>query len=197
MKTKNAKAIIFKSCSVVGCCQSHLARGYCQTHYMQLRRAGSPLVSPIPKETPQQYILARVLVDADGCWIWQQSKYQGYGKTGVGGTANQAHRFSWEAFNGPIPDGYQVNHKCHKRDCVNPACLYVGDQVENMRDMYQAGRQSVRNGEKNGMSKLDNEKVLFILRSSLSARKLRGLLGVSDTLIRAIRERKIWRHVNA
>jgi hypothetical protein len=63
--------------------------------------------------------------------------------------------------------------------------------------MYQAGRQSVRNGEKNGMSKLDNEKVLFILRSSLSARKLRGLLGVSDTLIRAIRERKIWRHVNA
>jgi hypothetical protein len=73
----------------------------------------------------------------------------------------------------------------------------LGDQAENMRDMFQAGRQNILRGEKNGMSKLDAEKVRFILRSPLSARRVREFLGISDTLVRAVRQKRIWRHVDA
>lgn len=29
------------------------------------------------------------------------------------------HRFVWENKNGPIPEGYSVNHKCKNRGCQN------------------------------------------------------------------------------
>ena len=58
-----------------------------------------------------------------------------------------AHRTSYEAFNGSIPEGKLVCHKCHNRKCVNPNHLYIGDKRTNAQDM-------LRNGDgKNGVGK--------------------------------------------
>ncbi len=182
-------------CSVDGCGAKYLARGYCQNHYMQLWRAGSPLVAPKEKEPPQQYIIARTEKTDSGCWLWTKSTHNGYGKTGVDNRHRQAHVFSYEAFVGPVPKGMQVNHKCHNRACCNPEHLYAGTQKENVRDMFEAGRNRTLRGEESTSSKLKTEDVLFIRASPQSAKELRVQFGVSDSLIRAIRKYKTWAHI--
>ena len=59
--------------------------------------------------------------DESGCWIWTDTPTSaGYGVLGVGGGRQVlAHRFSYENFVGPIPEGLQIDHLCRVRACVN------------------------------------------------------------------------------
>lgn len=59
-----------------------------------------------------------------GCWLWLDGLVHGYGRCFVGDNHHdQAHRMSWRLANGPIPEGFEVHHKCRQRSCVNPAHL--------------------------------------------------------------------------
>ena len=85
-------------------------------------------------------IRAAVLVEAaTGCWIWQPKGggNHGYGQLSrtVGGRQITllAHRFSYETFVGPIPEGLQIDHLCSTRRCVNPDHLEPVTQQENLR----------------------------------------------------------------
>ena len=79
--------------------------------------------------------------DRNSCWEWLAFKQpKGYGKFWNGSCHVRAHRYSWQLFNGPIPEGKMVLHKCNNRGCVNPNHLYVGDGVDNVRDMIESGR---------------------------------------------------------
>lgn len=60
-----------------------------------------------------------------GCWLWTGASSKdggtgGYGRIGVRGRLLMAHRFSYEAFRGPIPDGLFLDHLCRVHSCVNP-----------------------------------------------------------------------------
>lgn len=56
-----------------------------------------------------------------GCWLWTGSmRADGYGRMGIGGTEYLAHRLSYEAFVGMIPEGLELDHTCRVRSCVNP-----------------------------------------------------------------------------
>lgn len=84
-------------------------------------------------------ILQKVeLDDATGCWIWTGTQMRGgYGQARLqDGRSTGAHRASYMAFVGPIPDGLQIDHLCRIRLCVNPDHLEaVTPRVNVLRSM--------------------------------------------------------------
>lgn len=76
-----------------------------------------------------------------------------------------AYRICWElCFGKPIPDGFCVCHKCDNPNCVNPDHLFLGTQLDNVRDMHTKGRAKykVHRGEKHGMAILSEKDVADI-----------------------------------
>lgn len=56
----------------------------------------------------------------DECWPWPHGKNdRGYGQVRVEGKPRYVHILSHLLFVGPIPDGYEIDHRCHDpRTCV-------------------------------------------------------------------------------
>jgi hypothetical protein len=77
-------------------------------------------------------IVSRVS-QVDGCWICSYAKdSSGYPQISVDGRMKLVHRITYEAVNGLIPAGLQIDHLCRKRDCCNPAHLEAVTPRENV-----------------------------------------------------------------
>ena len=134
-----------------------------------------------------------------GCWIWEAATIEnGYGHFRFHGKQLKAHRASWIIYNGPIPTGMFVCHKCDNRACVNPHHLFLGTCADNNADRDAKGRGSDRRGSKHHMVKLSESDVSSIRlmtaqgRTHLSVAKE---FGVSRSLVGMIFNRKVWSHV--
>jgi hypothetical protein len=80
------------------------------------------------------------------CWPWTATRHaRGYGAYTIAyqGKAKpvKAHRLAWILTYGSIPDDALCLHHCDRRECVNPAHLFLGTASDNMRDMVAKGRQ--------------------------------------------------------
>lgn len=93
------------------------------------------------------YIRAR---HDSGCWEWTGHRSSvGYGCLKVFGSMKDAHRFAYELYKGPIPDGLHVLHSCDNKLCVNPSHLSLGTHADNMRQAAERGR--MRSGARHPM----------------------------------------------
>ena len=95
----------------------------------------------------KQRISRAVEINARGCWVWKLSKdHVGYGRLKVSlGSRDRfvftsAHRYAYQIWNGEIPGGMCVLHRCDNPPCCNPEHLFLGTHSDNMRDMHTKGR---------------------------------------------------------
>lgn len=136
---------------------------------------------------PQEFISSKV-VHHNGCWIWGKGHPLIYPTLRFGGKMHRAHRFSYQAFHGPIPPSLHILHSCDNPRCVNPHHLRAGTHRENMQDKIKfpkPPRVSTR-------TKLTPEQVLEIQASPFTTRKLGKLYNVSASRIsRLKRQNKI------
>lgn len=93
---------------------------------------------PLTKE----FFVQRCVVDVDsGCWNWIGGKVgMGYPKVYTRSGSARGNRVVWELWNGPIPDGMIVCHKCDNSGCCNPDHLFIGTHSDNMLDREIKGR---------------------------------------------------------
>lgn len=88
----------------------------------------------------ESWFMARVR-KTDTCWLWTgagSNSSNGYGRVGRGGASRfsgsrLAHRWSYEWFVGRVPEGFQLDHLCRVRNCVNPQHLEPVTPRENTR----------------------------------------------------------------
>lgn len=70
-----------------------------------------------------------------GCWFWKGAKNgaRGYGMFWNNGQMQVAHRYLYEAINGAVPIGFELDHLCRNKSCVNPNHLEIVTRQENTK----------------------------------------------------------------
>lgn len=65
--------------------------------------------------------LLRKIDSTTGCWIWTGSTdHNGYGQVRRNTVLRLAHRWVYELFVGPVPEGLDLDHLCRVRACCRP-----------------------------------------------------------------------------
>jgi hypothetical protein len=91
-----------------------------------------------------------------------------------------------------------VLHHCDNPPCCNPDHLFLGTQLDNLKDMINKGRDTKARGSKIGLSKLkemDVVEIKTLIKSGVKCREIAIKFGVSKRTINYISQGKSWRHV--
>lgn len=160
----------------------------------------------MPPKVPLIETIRRKHVKCEnGCWHWTgHIEITGYGRFRHDGKNYLAHRASWIAHNGNIPNGLLVLHKCDVPRCINPSHMFLGTHLDNMIDMRMKGRDRrgprgstcASKGESHHRSKLTNDQVIEIRKSCLSQKQMSNYYGVTVASICKILHRKTWKHLD-
>lgn len=137
-------------------------------------------------------------VDGIGpCWLWTGPTVRvrpGCLPYGIF-SGHHTHRISWHFTHGEIPAGMHVLHRCDNPPCVNPAHLFLGNDVDNSRDKVAKQRQA--RGERHGNAKLtaDAVRAIVALKGRSSPSVVAAEYGVSRQRIDQIWDGAGWRHL--
>lgn len=114
----------------------------------------------------------------------------------------RAHRLVWEAFNGQIPIGLEINHKNGIKTDNRLVNLEVLTKSENMkhkfRELHCPPAQNPSPGSKNGCAKLSEADIPTIIAMSRSGKyqyEIAKQFGVSQRAIGRILLGQGWTHV--
>ncbi len=156
------------------------------------------------------------------CWEWQRARKRGgYGVFKMSGKMHAAQRVAWKFTHGNIPNDLCVLHHCDNPPCVRPDHLWLGTNLDNVKDrdskkrQASGGRNGMRThperiargirsgahthpekrprGEKNGRAKLTAEKVREIRQLHGKTNLIQGRLAKIFGVSRAIINRIVLR----
>lgn len=135
-----------------------------------------------------------------GCWNWISSRRKnGYGEFTINYKNRLAHRVSYELYNGFIPDGFCVCHKCDNPACVNPEHLFAGSIKDNMVDKVKKNRNPDFKGINNPVAIFSEQDILTIRSKYIphvyTLKQLAKEYNVCPQHIHDIVKRKIWKHI--
>jgi len=132
------------------------------------------------------------------CWEWTgRLSKSGYGNIDFEKRPHQATRVMWFLTHGEWPS-LNVCHSCDNPPCVNPAHLWLGTDLDNVRDMILKGRARrgpPRFGPDNHNTKLTADAVRAIRASKLSNSDLAKQYSVTPSAVYNVRAWKAWKHV--
>ena len=151
------------------------------------------------------------------CWAWTgYVDRDGYGRFSVRDGGKQrwlrVTHLMWEWANGvPFPQGLLARHTCDNPNCVNPAHIIPGTQLENRRDAVERGRTArgdrqghrlhpevVQRGSQHPNAVLTEEGVLWAheeVAKGMSVSEAARRLKASRTALRFALAGETWRHV--
>jgi hypothetical protein len=93
------------------------------------------------EKTPDRFWEKVRMIAPDECWVWTGAiGSDRYGKMKWRGKQWGTHRLAYTLANGEIPAGLHVCHRCDNRVCCNPAHLFLGTALDNIRDCIAKGR---------------------------------------------------------
>jgi HNH endonuclease len=125
--------------------------------------------------------------DKTNCWNWTKYKNKkGYGTVKINKTMQLAHRMSYKQATGSLLDKKHVLHRCDNPSCINPDHLWEGDNLDNVIDKVNKGRQG---------SKLTKQDAIDIKNSTKTTAELQQLYPVTAGHIRLIKTNKTWKSV--
>lgn len=153
-----------QACVIPGCGKGRRANGLCDMHRKRLERYGDPMAV---KRVRGQGDEARwwFHVDRHGedeCWPWTAyCDENGYGIFWDGSKIVKAHRWGYERFVEPIPEGLMPDHTCH-----SPAVCRLGDECPHRRCVNYNHLEPVTNREntlRGASTKLSDDEVAVLL----------------------------------
>lgn len=184
-------------CSIGGCTAPYYGSSFCKKHHQWHWKRG---LLPRPKTiTIAEKLLAYSVRDeSTGCRIWQKAlDDHGYGLIArPGGINDRAHRVSFETFVGPIPDGFEICHKCDNPPCMEPTHLFAGTHAANMEDSRRKGRAKnipIFKGFNHHRAILTPEHVEYIRASKETGKSIAARLGVNPLTIYRCRNGETYR----
>lgn len=145
-----------------------------------------------------KFIFWKNVQKTENCWLWTGCiGKDGYGKFGHHFRHWRAHRFSWFLVNGPIPEGRHILHRCDNPPCVRPDHLWLGSELDNVRDCMEKGRRA--DAFREVLAKLDWKSAEEIRKRyiwrQVTQKMLAAEYGVSRATIGRVVNGEAWTHI--
>ena len=136
----------------------------------------------------------------EDCWLWTGSLSSGYGQMNGRGHRGcspvRASHVAYELFKGPLIPGLHVCHSCDNPRCVNPAHLWLGDDMANSLDKRAKGRSNT--GERHGKAKLTTaqvQEIRALRRDGVAASRIAERFGITRAYVYRVQHGMTWGHL--
>ena len=125
----------------------------------------------------------------DQCWEWQAVRtVKGYGLFLIDNKNVRSHKVAWEFNYGTITDkNLNVLHSCDNPPCCNPLHLFLGTNLDNIKDMIQKKRHPHIKLNTN-----DIHHIRRLLTKGLAPKQIADKYSVHVTAIYKIRSKTNW-----
>jgi hypothetical protein len=186
-------------CKVEGCQKVSDKAGYCNSHYLRLRRNGDPLAGKKGRGVVLNYLKSLIGVDTKECvfWPWKESLSEsGRAVVRFQSQNMSASRAVCILAHGPS-DGVRTHaaHSCGNGhlSCINPNHLRWATPTENTEDAKLHGTFVC--GEKATNAKLTDELVRAIRTDRRTDAEWASIIGCSQQIVGKARRQETWKHV--